>query len=187
MGSEYSRSIAISYRPGHDGREPRVDSATWRCSSRAAPEVMDAVRRMRREAMNYGYLVPNHCVSVVTSGSYVEILPFDPAVIWLPHCDPLIVFAAPVPGAIVESAIQYGPEIMIAPSFGSWGWWFGSGFLWPSHAILIDHRPWNRAWSNWSAYVHPYATHGFRPAGPQIEVHRGATLGMSGRDTSRPC
>jgi Protein of unknown function (DUF3300) len=62
---------------------------------------MDAVQRMRREARNYGYLVPNGYVNVVETGGYIEILPLNPAVFYVPYYDPLVVFARPRPGFVV--------------------------------------------------------------------------------------
>ena len=71
----------------------------------------------------------------------------------------------------VATAIHFGPAVTIGAAFGTWGWWFGSGFLWPSHAILIDHRPWERVWVGRGAYVHPYAHPWVHPVGPLVEVH----------------
>ena len=45
---------------------------------------MDAVQRMRREARNYGYLVPNGYVNVVETGGYIEILPLNPGCVLCP-------------------------------------------------------------------------------------------------------
>jgi hypothetical protein len=134
-------------------------------------EVMDAVQRMRRQAKDYGYLTPNGYLNVVTTGGYIEILPVNPGVVYVPYYDPLVVFAPPRPGFIVATAIHFGPGITIGAAFGTWGWWFGSGFLWPSHAILIDYRPWERVWVGRDAYVHPYGHPWVHPVGPRVEVH----------------
>jgi hypothetical protein len=135
------------------------------------PEVMDAVQRMRRRAMDYGYLGPNGYVNVLTDGGYIQILPVNPSVIYVPYYDPYVVFAPPRPGFVVATAIHFGPAITIGAAFGNWGWWFGSGFLWPSHVILIDHRPWERVWVGRDVYVHPYARPWVHPVGPRVEVH----------------
>jgi hypothetical protein len=136
------------------------------------PEVMDAVQRMRRQARQYGYLAPNGYVNIVDSGGYIEVLPLNPAVIYVPSYDPYVVFAPPRPGVVVTTAIRFGPAITIGATFGTWGWWIGSGFVWPEHTILIDHRPWVRVWGNRVGYVHPYAHPWVRPIGPRLEVHR---------------
>jgi hypothetical protein len=136
------------------------------------PEVMDAVQRMRQKARHYGYLAPNGYVNVVSDGGYIQILPVDPNVIYVPYYDPVVVFAPPRPGFAVAGAVHFGPAITIGAVFGGWGWWLGSGFLWPSHAILIDRHPWTRVWVNRFGYVHPYVHQWVRPIGPQVEIHR---------------
>jgi len=135
-------------------------------------DVMDAVQRMRQRAMGYGYLTPNDCMYVTSSGGYIQILPVDPNVVYVPYYDPVVVFAPPRPGFAIGGAIRFGPGITIGAAFGGWGWWLGSGFAWPSHTILIDRRPWDRVWVNRSAYIHPYVHPWVRPVGPRVEVHR---------------
>ena len=135
-------------------------------------DVMDAVQRMRQRAMGYGYLTPNDCMNVTSSGGYIQILPVDPNMVYVPYYDPVVVFAPPRPGFAIGGAIHFGPGITIGAAFGGWGWWLGSGFAWPSHTILIDRRPWDRVWVNRSAYIHPYVHPWVRPVGPRVEVHR---------------
>ena len=135
-------------------------------------EVMDAVQRMRQRARTFGYLAPNSYINVIATEGYIQILPVDPNVVYVPYYDPLVVFAPPRPGFAISGAIHFGPGITIGAAFGGWGWWLGSGFLWPSHTILIDHRPWTRLWGNRVGYVHPYGHPWVRPAGPRVEVHR---------------
>jgi Protein of unknown function (DUF3300) len=135
-------------------------------------DVMDAVQRMRQRAMGYGYLTPNDCMNVTSSGGYIQILPVDPNVVYVPYYDPVVVFAPPRPGFAIGGAIHFGPGITIGAAFGGWGWWLGSGFAWPSHTILIDRRPWDRVWVNRAAYIHPYVHPWVRPVGPRVEVHR---------------
>jgi hypothetical protein len=134
-------------------------------------EVMDAVQRMRQRARSYGYLAPNSYINVIATGGYIQILPVDPNVVYVPYYDPLVVFAPPRPGFAIAGAIHFGPGITIGAAFGGWGWWLGSGFLWPSHTILIDRRPWTRVWVNRVGYVHPYAHPWVRPVAPRVEVH----------------
>jgi Protein of unknown function (DUF3300) len=134
-------------------------------------DVMDAVQRMRQRAMGYGYLAPNSYVNVVSSGGYIQILPIDPNVLYVPYYDPVVVFAPPRPGLAIAGAIHFGPGITIGAAFGGWGWWLGSGFVWPSHTILIDRHPWGRVWANRAVYLHPYVHPWVRPVGPRVEVH----------------
>ncbi|HEY2473143.1 MAG TPA: DUF3300 domain-containing protein [Terracidiphilus sp.] len=134
-------------------------------------DVMDAVQRMRRLARGYGYLAPNGYVNVVDSGGYIQVLPLNPWVIYVPWYDPYVVFAAARPGFVVATAVHFGPAITIGATFGNWGWWIGSGFAWPAHTILIDHRPWVRVPGNRFGYVHHYVHPWVRPTGPRIEAH----------------
>jgi hypothetical protein len=136
------------------------------------PDVMDAVQRMRLQARNYGYLVPNGYVNIVDQGGYIEILPLNPAVFYVPYYDPLVVFARPRPGFVVRTAIRFGPAITISATFGTWGWWTGPAFFWPAHTIVIGGHPWERGWINRDVYVHPYAYPWARPVGPRVEIHR---------------
>jgi hypothetical protein len=136
------------------------------------PDVMDAVQRMRQLARRYGYLTTNEYINVIATGGYIQILPVNPDVLYVPYYDPLVVFAPPRPGFAVGGAIHFGPAVTIGAIFGGWGWWLGSGFAWPSHTILIDRRPWRRVWINRSEYIHPYMHPWVRPVGPRVEVHR---------------
>ncbi len=133
-------------------------------------DVMDAVQRLRREAYGYGYLASNSDVDVIDQGGYVEIQPFNPYLYYVPVYDPLIVFGPPRPGLFVGGVIRFGPAVSLGPSFGRFGW-FGAGFGWRDHSVLIDHRPWVRTYVNRGAYVHPYSRPYVRPAAPQSEHH----------------
>jgi hypothetical protein len=137
------------------------------------PDVMDAVQRMRRQARDYGYLVPNGYVNVVDAGGYVEILPLNPGVFYVPFYDPVVVFARPRPGFVVGTAIHFAPAVTISATFGTWGWWTGPAFYWPAHTIVIGGHPWERGWVNRGVYVHPYPHAWFRPVGPRVEIHHG--------------
>jgi hypothetical protein len=136
-------------------------------------DVMDAVQRMRRQARDYGYLVPNGYVNVVDAGGYVEILPLNPDVFYVPFYDPVVVFARPRPGFVVGTAIHFGPAVTISATFGTWGWWTGPAFYWPAHTIVIGGHPWERGWVNRGVYVHPYPHAWLRPVGPRVEIHHG--------------
>jgi hypothetical protein len=133
-------------------------------------DVMDAVQRLRHEARGYGYLASNSDIDVVDNGGYIEIQPFNPYMYYVPVYDPFIVFAPPRPGFFVGGAIRFGPPVTLGLTFGRFGW-FGAGFGWGSHAVLIDHRPWVRTYENRGGYVHPYARPYVRPAEPQHEQH----------------
>ncbi len=134
------------------------------------PEVMDAIQRMRKKAKDFGYLQSNRYVKVVPSGAYIEILPVDPAYLYVPVYDPLVVFARPVGPVVVTTAITFGPPIFVGPFFLHFGW-APPALVWTSHSIVIDGRPWVRGWVGREAYVHPYRTPWVRPVGPRVEHH----------------
>jgi len=133
-------------------------------------QVMDAVQRLRQQSYSYGYLRTNSDIDVIDQGGYVEIEPLNPYLYYVPVYDPLIVYGPPRPGLFVGGVIRFGPAVTLGLSFGRFGW-FGAGFAWGEHAVLIDHRPWVRSYANRSVYVHPYARPYVRPAAPRAEQH----------------
>lgn len=131
-------------------------------------DVMDAVQRDRQQAYSYGYLRSNPYENVVYDGNYVQILPTNPAYVYVPYYDPAIVFVRPRPG--FAYGIRFGPAVVVGGGFAPWGW--GSvGFAWGAHNILIDHTPWNRVWVNRGYYVHPYERGWTHAPGPRVEHH----------------
>jgi hypothetical protein len=151
-------------------RDPQWTGTLGNAVLSQRPDVMDAVQRMRREAQNYGYLAPNSYDNVVDNGGYLEIQPINPALYYVPLYNPGVVFIAPRPGFFVGGAIRFGPAIAIGPAYGRLGW-YGAGFAWGGHTILIDHRPWGRTFYNRGYYIHPYAHAFVRPVGPRVEAH----------------
>ncbi len=133
-------------------------------------DVMDAIQRMRRKAYKYGYLRTNPYDTVVDSGGYIEVLPVNPAYIYVPAYDPLIVFGPPRAGFVIDGAIQFGPAVLIGAAFAPWGW-AHPYFAWGTHGIFFDFTPWGRAWENRRFYFHPYE-HGWQHrSGPRVERH----------------
>lgn len=134
------------------------------------PDVMDAVQRMRRQSYQYGYLRSNPYDNVVDSSGDIEILPLNPAYIYVPAYDPLIVFGPPSPGFFIGGAIRFGPAIVIGAAFAPWGW-AHPYFEWRTHGIFFDATPWGRGWVNRGYYVHPYAHAYVSRPGPRVEMH----------------
>jgi hypothetical protein len=128
-------------------------------------EVMDAIQRMRKKAMDFGYLKSNGYMHIVSNGGYIELDPVDPNIIYVPTYDPVIVFSRPY----IAGAIRFGP-VTIGAAFAPWGWTHPA-FLWLSHSIVIDRHPWERVWVNREVYAHPYARPWVRPVGPRVERH----------------
>lgn len=133
-------------------------------------DVMDAIQRLRQHAYDYGYLRSTPYDAVVDSAGYIEILPTNPEYIYVPTYDPAIVFAPPPPGFVISGAIHFGPAVVVGAAFAPWGW-VRPGFLWGTHAIVIDRTPWNRFWFNRGYYVHSYAHPWIRLPGPPVERH----------------
>lgn len=135
-------------------------------------DVMDAVQRMRKKSYDYGYLRPSPYDNVTDADGQIEILPVNPAYIYVPTYDPFIVYAAPRPGFFIGGAIHFGPGIVIGTAFAPWGW-AHPYFDWRAHGIYFDATPWGRGWMNRGYYVHPYAHPYVRRAGPPVEHHGG--------------
>jgi hypothetical protein len=133
-------------------------------------DVMDAVQRMRRQSRQYGYLQSNAYDNVVDRDGDVEILPTNPAYLYVPTYDPYLVYGPPRPGFFIGGAIRFGPAIVIGPAFAPWGW-AHPYFEWRTHGIFFDATPWGRGWANRGYYVHPYAHPYSRGVGPRVERH----------------
>src|ERR1700693_3408185 len=97
-------------------------------------DVMDAVQRLRKQARKYGYLQTNPYCNVVETDGYVEILPVNPAYIYVPYYDPFVVFGPPAPGFFVGGAIRWGPAVIITAGFFPFGW-VRPYFLWGGRTI----------------------------------------------------
>jgi hypothetical protein len=134
-----------------------------------SPAVMDAVQRMRQQALAYGYLRNGPYVRVVNAPGDIEILPVNPEMIYVPMYNPGVVFFRPRPGFFVGGAISFGPGITLGAAFAPFGW--AHPYLgWRDHSIMINNRPWARTWQNRAVYAHPYE--GLRrPVGPRVERH----------------
>ena len=144
--------------------------------------IMDAVQRMRRLAMSYGYLRSNAQL-VVRGGPYVEILPANPAFVVVPYYSPAVVFAAPRPGFVVGGAIGYGFGVSIGAAFAPWGWGT-TRFVWANHALIVNNAPWGRTWTNRVGYVHPYAVPRYAPRG-HAEQHQVIERSQREREAQR--
>jgi hypothetical protein len=132
-------------------------------------EVMDAIQRLRRKALQFGYLRSNNYITVNVTPENIEILPATPGVIYVPTYDPLVLFAAPTSGVVVGEAIRFRPAVRIGAAFGAWGW-TAPAIRWRAHSIMLD-RPWERRWAGREHYVHPYFHPWVPRVGPRVEHH----------------
>lgn len=131
--------------------------------------VMDAVQHQRHLAEQYGYLRTGGPI-VVSGGSYITILPANPAFIVVPAYNPVVVFAPPRPGFVVGAAIGFGFGITIGTFFHPWGWG-STRIVWADHAFFINNVRWERTWANRHDYVHPYpGLHRYAPSA-RVEHH----------------
>jgi hypothetical protein len=148
------------------------------------PDVMDAVQRLRQQSYNYGYLRPTPYDDVVNADGYIQIVPVNPAYLYVPLYNPAIVFAAPRAGLVVSAGIHFGPSVVIGPAFAPFGW-VGVGIGWRTHALLIGGAPWGRTWGNRRFYTAPYAR-AYRPGpGPRIGDHQVRTSARAYRPRDR--
>jgi hypothetical protein len=132
--------------------------------------VMDSVQHQRSVAMDYGYLRSNGQIRVVNAGpGDIQVLPMDPAFLYVPYYNPYVVYARPRPGFYVGGAISFGPRIVVG-SFAPWGWGTAA-FGWHDHRILINNRPWERTWVNRQSYAHPYVAPRAPYADHRVERH----------------
>jgi len=98
-------------------------------------DVMDSIQRLRQSALNVGNLQSTPQQQVINDGGYIEIVPADPQVIYVPVYQPDQVYYQTC----------YGPPFI---SFGiGWpiGLWLNCDFDWGHHHIIVwgrDHpRP----------------------------------------------
>ena len=138
-------------------------------------DVMDAVQRMRQRAREYGYLRSNGQV-IVSGGPYIAITPVNPAFVYVPYYDPVVVFARPRPGFFIGGAIRFGYGVTLGVGFRPWGWGYDR-FEWGRHELFINNRPWGREWENRRVYVHPYPEVHRWEGQRHVEEHR-----LIGRD-----
>lgn len=100
-------------------------------------DVMEAVQAMRQQAYNSGYLRSTPQLQVDYSPGYIEIMPANPNVVYVPYYDPWNVYGpvihpwyryyAPRPPRYVVYdglAIGFGVGITIG-AFSRWGWGWG--------------------------------------------------------------
>jgi len=131
-------------------------------------DVMEAVQRMRAKAQGSGKLKSNsqYNVSTETQGgkSAIEIVPVDPAVIYVPEYDPAWVWGPPLIGFYpplwypgVTIGFGFGPGIFIGSFFGGccgWGWGWGWGPNWFGGGIYVNNY-----------FLHRYGFHDYHGGG----------------------
>lgn len=92
--------------------------------------VMSAIQRLRELARAAGTLTDSSQQQVIVQGSYVEIEPAQPDVIYVPRYDPAVVF-------VDQPYYGYrGPFFTYGPAYGA-GVWLTYGCNWSGGGVLI--------------------------------------------------
>jgi hypothetical protein len=128
-------------------------------------DVMDAVQRMRQKAQQAGKLASTPQQNVVAENQggqpYIEIMPADPDIIYVPCYDPVWIWGWPrwypyprwwwPPTSLMVPGVGfgfYGGGINIGLFFGAgWNGWGGWGWLpgWGHHTVIVN-----------GAFIHRY-------------------------------
>lgn len=138
------------------------DDVTWTTNLGNAflaqqQDVMDAVQRMRQRAQQAGKLASSPQENVVTTTDagrpVIQIVPADPAVIYVPMYDPAWIWGPPLwypyprwywpPSSIMVGGLGFGFGVGINMGFffgGGWGGWGGWGWHpgWGNHTVIVN-------------------------------------------------
>jgi len=90
-------------------------------------DVMNSIQRLRTSAYNLGNLQSTPQQQVIDDGGYIEIVPVNTQVIYVPVYQPSVVYYQSAP--IITFSIGY-----------TIGWWLNCDFDWVNHHIIV----WNR-------------------------------------------
>lgn len=159
-------------------------------------DVLDVVQVMRQRAQAAGNLASTPQESVNYDQGYIQVVPANPQVVYLPAYDPWTVYGQPVQpyrgfslvGALGSffgssfgssfgsGAVRFGLGIaMSAFSHTSFGW-LGWGLDWLTHSLLFNN-------SNYYSHSTTVADWGLPHGGPRAAMQRGAmTARLPGND-----
>ena len=93
-------------------------------------DVMDSIQRLRQTAYNLGNLQSTPQEQVINDGGYIEIVPVDPQVIYVPVYQPAQVYYIAASGG---PFISFGVGCTIGP-------WLDCDFDWGHHDIIVWSR-----------------------------------------------
>jgi Protein of unknown function (DUF3300) len=118
-------------------------------------DVMDAIQRLRHQALAAGTLVSSPYQRVVIDGPYIRIDPATPQTVYLPVYNPVVVYGrwpypayppiyfGPPPGLrqrfVIGGAISFAFGIGVIDLLWNWGDWD-----WRAHDVHIDANRFNR-------------------------------------------
>jgi hypothetical protein len=161
-------------------------------------DVLNAVQRLRREALAAGSLDPAKCrCKVVHRADAIEIEPVSPAAVYVPVCNPLVAYGPwpyplyrpvifPVPVGYVWAPVPFVwfyPVVTVAWYGPLWGW---AGFDWWHANIIVNSGVYaaltfGHPWFRGAVWVHdPMYRDGFRYADPRGRFARAAIVGAAG-------
>jgi hypothetical protein len=117
-------------------------------------DVMEAVQAMRQQSYESGYLRSTPQMEVSYSPSYIQILPANPDVVYVPYYNPWNVYGpvvhpwysyyAPPPRGVYVSgiALAFGIGITVG-AFTHWGWGWGHWHPdWRNREVYYRHDRW---------------------------------------------
>jgi len=138
------------------------DDVTWTTNLGNAflaqqQDVMDAVQRMRQKAQQAGKLASTPQLNVTTATDagqpVIQIMPADPAVMYVPVYDPAWIWGPPLwypypgwywpPRTVMVGGLGFGFGAGINVGFffgGGWGGWGGWGWHpgWGAHTVIVN-------------------------------------------------
>lgn len=151
-------------------------------------DVLEAVQVMRRRAQQAGNLQSTPQQAVHYDQGYVQLMPVNPQVVYVPTYNPWTVYGeqvSPYPGfsllgavgSVLESQINFGLGIaMSAFTQAPWGW-LSWGLNWLAQSVLFNQ-------SDYYSHSNTVADWGFRHDGLHAYAGRGAFAGHGYSRTS---
>lgn len=93
-------------------------------------DVMNSIQRLRTSAYNLGNLRSTPQQQVISDGGYIEIIPVNSQVIYVPVYQPSVVYYQ----------VVSGPPVIVFNISYVIGWWLNCDFDWVHHHIIVWHR-----------------------------------------------
>jgi hypothetical protein len=127
-------------------------------------DVMNTIQRLRQEAQDCGTLYTTQQQQVVVNNNYIQILPAQPNVVYVPQYDPQVVY---VRGRAPRDAIRFSGALRVTPNLVF-------DFDWAHHDLGVGAR-WDRGRPDHGRDFHPWQHDehfGPRPVLPPAAVNR---------------
>ncbi len=112
-------------------------------------DVMASVQRLRNMAYSQGNLVTTPQQEVIVDRGYIQIVPAQPRMIFVPVYDPGVIYARPVyrPGGGFDNFFSFGTGYAI-------GAWLNYDLDWGSRRVVYD--GWDQRGGGWRQRSRPY-------------------------------